>query len=136
MSSRKFLSYLEYAIKDSFFQISQWNDNNSIVIGVYQPNYTGDENGQLILWDRVKIKWQTQDGKQPYDRSKECSILTDFATAMNLECEHAISLAFVAGFGSLFVIVLLIFIILKRRYVNKLLYLSGIELSHFTLKKL
>ena len=71
----------------------------------------------MILWDRVKIKWQTQDGKQPYDRSKECSILTDFATAMNLECEHAISLAFVAGFGSLFVIVLLIFIILKRRYV-------------------
>ena len=61
------------------------------------------------------IKWFTADGTLPYDMAKECSILSGFATATNLECEHAISLAFVVGFGSLFMIVLLIFIIVKRR---------------------
>jgi hypothetical protein len=35
---------------------------------------------------------------------------------LNIECEHAISVAFVIGFGSLFCILLLTFIIVKRRY--------------------
>lgn len=87
------------------------------MIGVYRPNYTGNENGRIIEWNKHRLRWFTADGSVPTDRSKDCSILSDFADALSIECEHAISLAFVVGFGTLFLILLLIFIIVKRRQV-------------------
>ena len=99
-------------------QIIQWYGNTNHVIGEYQPNYTNDSskgNGKLIEWNRLNLKWFTPDGLKPADKSKECSILSDFAEASNLECEQAITVAFVGGFGSLFIMLLLIFIIVKRR---------------------
>lgn len=109
----------------SNIKIVQWYANATHVIGVYQPNYSlneksvdepGAEPGDLIEWNSHLLRWQTGDASKPNDRSKKCTILSTFAEALNLECEHAISLAFVIGFGSLFCILLLIFIIVKRRY--------------------
>ena len=97
----------------------QWrSENESKVIGSYEPKYEKNDKGHLAEWDSIEIKWYTANGQQPADRLRECAILTDFANAMDLKCENAISLAFVAGFGSLFILVLLIFVILKRRYVH------------------
>ena len=96
----------------------QWrSENESKVIGSYEPKYEKNDKGHLAEWDSIEIKWYTANGQQPADRLRECAILTDFANAMDLKCENAISLAFVAGFGSLFILVLLIFVILKRRYI-------------------
>ena len=103
-------------------QIIQWrgdpgsNNSYSSIIGEYKPNYTGNEKiTGIVEWNRHVLKWFTADGTRPTDRAKDCSILSAFAEALSLECEHAISLAFVVGFGTLFVILLLIFIIVKRR---------------------
>ena len=96
----------------------QWrSENESKVIGSYEPKYEKNDKGHLAEWDSIEIKWYTANSQKPADRLRECAILTDFANALDLKCENAISLAFVAGFGSLFILVLLIFVILKRRYV-------------------
>ena len=82
--------------------------------------------GRLIEWNAARLKWFTSNGEKPIDHSKDCSILSSFATALNIECEHAISVAFVIGFGSLFCILLLTFIIVKRRYCLHFLFGGGI----------
>ena len=97
------------------FQIIQWYDNESHDIGEYTPGYTENEIGDITTWDARKLKWQTPDGSTPLDRVKECGFLSGFAESLGLECENAISLAIVVGFGTLFVILILIFIIVKRR---------------------
>ena len=81
--------------------------------------------GRLIEWNAARLKWFTSNGEKPIDHSKDCSILSSFATALNIECEHAISVAFVIGFGSLFCILLLTFIIVKRRYCLHFLFGGG-----------
>ena len=105
-------------ILKTLFQIIQWYPNASQDIGVYEPNYTeasGDGKGKLLWWKSDRLRWQTPDGAWPVDRSKECSILTGLAEVTELECEHAIILAFVIGFGVLLVVILLVFTFLKRR---------------------
>ena len=62
-----------------------------------------------------ELHQQTPDGSKPPDRSQECGFLSGFAESLSLKCENAISLAIVVGFGTLFVILILIFIIVKRR---------------------
>lgn len=101
-------------------QLTQWFGNDTKVIGVYEPDYSphsgsraGD--GKLIEWNAADLRWMTPDGSKPKDQSKECSILSHFATALNLECEEAITVTFVIGFGSLLLVVLVLFLIFKRR---------------------
>ena len=104
----------------------QWYDNDTHEIGVYEPNYTPEPTfgrGRLIEWNADRLRWFTPNGEKPVDHSKDCSILSSFATALNIECEHAITVAFVICFGSLFCLLLLTFIVVKRRY---LLYLMCI----------
>ena len=111
----------------------QWrSENESKVIGSYEPKYEKNDKGHLAEWDSIEIKWYTANGQQPADRLRECAILTDFANAMDLKCENAISLAFVAGFGSLFILVLLIFVILKRRYIFFFFHLQDNFLENYT----
>merc|ERR1719458_1351340 len=119
----------------SHIKIVQWYQNDSRVIAIYRPNYEdshegSDQNdgqstlrpGKLTDWKRQDIRWQTPDGKQPKDfvNDRKCSILSNFATVLNLNCEEAITVAIVVGFGTLFVILILIFIIVKRRYEAKM----------------
>ena len=99
----------------------QWYQNDSQVIGVYQPNYeeskgSGTE-GKLTEWKSENIRWQTSDRKQPRDfvNDRKCSILSNFATVLNLGCEEAITVVFVIGFGALFILLLAVFMVFKRR---------------------
>jgi hypothetical protein len=71
--------------------------------------------GGLVEWYAHNIRWQTPDGSQPNDHAKDCSILSDFATALDMECEHAIILAFVIGFAVLLCSVLFCCFVFKRR---------------------
>ena len=108
----------------SIYQIVQWYQNDSRVIGVYKPNYEDVEfvrkEGRLTDWKREDIRWKTPDGKQPKDfvNDRKCSILSKFATVLNLNCEEAITVAFVIGFGALFILLLIVFMVFKRRQVN------------------
>ncbi len=76
------------------------------------------------------LKWQTPDGLKPTDRSdRVCTILSQFANAVDLDCEKAIALAFGIGFGVFFVILVVIFIIVKRRYVSHSYFRSNVPLA-------
>merc|ERR1719458_488611 len=119
----------------SHIKIVQWYQNDSRVIAIYRPNYEdshegSDQNdgqstlrpGKLTDWKRQDIRWQTPDGKQPKDfvNDRKCSILSNFATVLNLNCEEAITVAFVIGFGALFILLLTVFMVFKRRYEQKM----------------
>ena len=104
----------------------QWFQNDSRIIGVYKPNYEehSDErnlddptDGKITDWKREQIRWQTYDGEQPKDfvNDQKCSILSHFATVLNLGCEEAITVAFIIGFGALLLVLLGVFIVFKRR---------------------
>ena len=92
------------------------------MIGVYKPNYDDVDlvrkEGRLTDWKREDIRWQTPDGKQPKDfvNDRKCSILSNFATVLNLNCEEAITVAFVIGFGALFILLLIVFMVFKISY--------------------
>ena len=112
-------------------QIQQWYSNETHEIGVYEPNYDdgsgggggggirndSGEPGRLLAWKGHNIRWQTEDGAMPADHSKDCSILSDLATALDVDCERAIILAFVMVFGVLLVLLALLFFVFKRRYI-------------------
>ncbi len=123
----------------SNIKIIQWYDNETHEIGIYEPDYnaapisdaaifpTKDPaavadilagQGRLLEWNKHNIRWKTPDGVRPNDHSKDCSILSDLATALNIECEHAIIFAFVLGFGLLLCCVLCVCFVFKRRSVN------------------
>ena len=95
----------------------QWYNNETHEIGVYVPDYTTSAhgNGQVVAWNGHAIRWQTPDGALPDDHAADCFILSGFVTAHDIKCEHAIVLAFIIGFGVLFGVLLLTFLILKRR---------------------
>lgn len=100
----------------------QWYDNLTHTVGVYEPDYLDKSGrGKLIQWTPERIHWQTPDKTIPMDHSKECSILSDFATAINVECEHAIMIVFIFGFLITFVLLLSVIIIFKRRYDKNIL---------------
>ena len=93
---------------------------------MFEPDYTaklysdnGDllstGRGHLLEWNAHNIRWQTPDGSKPNDHAKDCSILSDFATALDIECEHAIIFAFVIGFAVLLCSVLFVCFVFKRR---------------------
>jgi len=97
----------------------QWYDNDTHEIGVYEPNYVtnnSENHGHLIEWNAERLKWFTLDGEKPVDHSKDCSVLSSFATSLKIECEHAISVVFAIGLAFLVLILLCIFFIVKRRY--------------------
>jgi len=75
-----------------------------------------DAHGRFLSWNASAVRWRTSDGEKPADHSEECGALSAFANALDVDCERAIVLAFVAGFAVLLAILLLIFYVLKRRY--------------------
>ncbi|TRY61846.1 hypothetical protein TCAL_10559 [Tigriopus californicus] len=106
----------------SNIKIIQWYGNISYEVGIYEPDYASisGNGGKLLVWNDSLIQWQTSDGSLPNDHSKDCSILSNFATALNVECEEAIILAFIMGFGVLLAILVLTFFFFKRRYERKM----------------
>ncbi|XP_040568562.1 uncharacterized protein [Lepeophtheirus salmonis] len=108
----------------SNIRIIQWFGNETHEIGVYEPEYNRQTStgikGRLIEWNAHKLRWQTLNHRKPKDHAKHCSILSSFATSLDIECEHAISIAFLIGFGTLLGIILFIFVIVKRRYERKM----------------
>lgn len=106
----------------SNIKIIQWYGNTSYEVGIYEPDYAtiSGNGGKLLVWNDSLIQWQTSDGSLPNDHSKDCSILSNFATALNVECEEAIILAFIIGFGVLLAFLVLTFFFFKRRYERKM----------------
>jgi hypothetical protein len=66
-------------------------------------------------WDERIIQWQTVDGSKPLDNPKECGILSTFATKLRIECQLAITIIFMIGFGILLFIIFIVFLVFKRR---------------------
>lgn len=67
--------------------------------------------------NKSAIVWLTSDGSVPWD-GKEASphcVLAGFATALNVDCEVAIVIANITGFGLLGTLLIVAFIIVKRR---------------------
>merc|ERR1711971_1346209 len=118
----------------SNIRIMQWRQprNSSkfqwFEVGEYEPNYDKDltasldnsTNGQLTEWDPEAIVWQTVDGKKPLDNPKECGILSSFATNLDIECQLAITIAFIIGFALLLLNLFIVLLIFKRGYEMKM----------------
>ena len=113
----------------SNIRIMQWRQGRNsskfqwFEVGEYEPNYDKDltasldnsTNGQLTEWDPMAIVWQTLDGKKPLDNPKECGILSSFATNLDIECQLAITIAFIIGFALLLLNLFIVLLIFKRR---------------------
>ena len=115
----------------SNIKIMQWRQprNSSkagfgyVEVGEYEPNYDKDltasldnsTNGKLTEWNAEQIVWQTVDGKKPLDNPKECGILSSFATNLDIECQLAITIAFIIGFALLLLNLFIVLLIFKRR---------------------
>ncbi len=105
----------------SNIKIMQWYDNATHEIGVYEPNYANASvTGRMLYGFGDNLIWQTVDGAKPSDRSAECGVLSKFADALDLDCEKAIVLAFVIGFGVLFSLLVVAFFVYKRRYEKRM----------------
>ena len=97
----------------------QWYGNHTHTIGVYEPNYSPSSSrsnkGKLIEWNAADLQWKTPDGAKPDDQSKDCSILSSFASALDLECYEATTVVLLMAFGGIFTLLLILFIFFKRR---------------------
>ena len=113
------------------------DDNESRLIkyevGVYEPNYdlesmdieTDDDLvGRMITWNDTNLQWQTQDGVKPLDNPIECGILSSFATYLDIKCQLAITFTFLIALGIVLFILLIFFLLQKRRYSDIILYYS------------
>ena len=89
-------------------------------IGVYTPNYDIDNGTSSLDWYEELIHWRTKDGTKPSDQVRECGFLSSFAAALNLECQIAITLAFLLGFVFLLMGLLALFAFLKIRYERRM----------------
>ena len=81
-----------------------------------EEHMTNGSNGKMIEWHLEILNWFTEDGSKPLDNPKECGILSSFATDLDIECQLAITIAFIIGFAILLVFILTVFLIFKRRY--------------------
>ena len=85
-------------------------------IGIYEPKYDKETGGGgMTHWNEKNLKWFTSDGRKPRDHSKNCGVLNMFATSLKMDCHKAMIVAFVIGFGVLFCILRLVFLVVKRR---------------------
>ena len=73
------------------------------------------------IFNKSKIVWLTKDGLQPVDEVDDSSIclLEDFAQLLHVECELAIVVANILGFGIFASFLILFFFFFKRRYERK-----------------
>ena len=122
-------------------RIMQWlkNTSNEIFehdIGLYVPNYevmetskTNSTKGKMAKWNERKIRWQTIDGTKPLDNPKECGILSSFATKLDIECQLAITVVFIIGFGIILFIIFIVFLVLNRRFV---LHILSLKINYYS----
>ena len=113
----------------SNIRIMQWrrpvngSETEWFEVGEFEPNYDKDSteeledqsDGDLTEWNPTAIIWQTEDGKKPLDNPKECGILSSFATNLDIECQLAITIAFIIGFALLLLTLFIVMLIFKRR---------------------
>ena len=93
-------------------------------VGVYEPNYdlesmdieTDDDLvGNMIVWNETNLQWQTEDGVKPLDNPIKCGILSSFATNLDIKCQLAITFSFLIALGLVLFILLIFFLLQKRR---------------------
>ncbi|KAE8743927.1 NeuroparsinReceptor [Frankliniella occidentalis] len=107
--------------RSSVLQVVQWLNNKTYTVGTYFPNTSVAEGGGRLELNKSAIVWLTPDGSVPLDGKEtlpQC-VLAGFANALNVNCEVAIAIANVAGFGLLGTLLIVAFIIMKRRYDQK-----------------
>ncbi|KAF4518035.1 hypothetical protein B566_EDAN009268 [Ephemera danica] len=126
------ISFREGPSRVSLINVVQWYNNESFIVGTYYPNNTGNGTGLLNL-NVSAIRWVTADGKQPDDGTEPppTCFVSPLADFFNTSCEIAIVIINLLGFGILGTILLLTFILMKRRYekmTEKYMRSMGIDL--------
>lgn len=99
----------------------QFRNGTIHTIGHYKPNVTDNKRkllmGKLML-NESAIVWFTENGKKPNDGAlppSSCAV-EPLATLLNVECYEAVIYLNIFVFSVLFVIVLVAFLVMKRRY--------------------
>lgn len=107
--------------RSSVIQVVQWLDNKTYTVGTYFPNASAPGGEGRLELNKSAIVWLTADGKVPWDgkeNSPQC-VLAVLADALNVSCEVAIVIANITGFSLLGSLLVVAFIIMKRRYDQK-----------------
>ncbi|XP_046448251.1 receptor-type guanylate cyclase gcy-5-like [Daphnia pulex] len=109
----------------SDIQVFQWINKSSELIGRFLPvartKLTKPTSGPPNL-NKSLIKWLTWDGKQPVDDPEPGTtvcVLDGLANLLNVECEAAIVVANILGFGVFAGCLVVFFFVFKRRYERK-----------------
>ena len=73
------------------------------------------------IFNKSRIVWLTRDGRQPVDEADDSAIcvLEGLAQLLHVECEVAIVVANILGFGIFASFLILFFFFFKRRYERK-----------------
>ncbi|CAL8112812.1 unnamed protein product [Orchesella dallaii] len=111
----------------STIHVVQWYNRTTNIVGTWYPKKASDQSdgstataGHLALKKEL-IKWLTPDQSVPNDGSEpptKC-VLETLASALDVTCEVAIVIANVIGFGILGFILVICFLVIKRRYDKK-----------------
>ncbi|PSN54801.1 hypothetical protein C0J52_02008 [Blattella germanica] len=101
------------ASRVSDINVMQWLNKTTRIVGSFYPNVL-DLNLSSIVWLSADGR-KPSDGKEPLPRC----ILDGLATLLGTSCEVAIVTVNVVGFGLLGLVLIIAFIVMKRRYDRK-----------------
>ncbi|KAK2703017.1 uncharacterized protein LOC136042185 isoform X2 [Artemia franciscana] len=105
--------------------VLQFNNETYNVVGVFRPNFSAHfkDSEMSLKYGKLELNndrfiWLTEDGAIPDDGSSiiNACLIAPFANSLNLECEYAIVVANVIGFGAILLIVIIFGLIYKNRY--------------------
>ena len=114
----------------SNIEIIQWLKTETKLkkykVGIYRPNYekelkdndTDNDLKGTIEWNEKNLRWQTVNGLKPIDNPVKCGVLSSFATDLEVECQLAITFAFLIALAVVLFLLLFFFLIQKRRHVK------------------
>ncbi|XP_076647965.1 uncharacterized protein LOC143356288 [Halictus rubicundus] len=119
------INFLGGPSRYSVINVVQYINNETRLVGHFYPNVSEEKqeivggrldlNESAIVWLSNKIP---DDGSEPPQRC----VIADFADFLNVSCEVAFAIMNILGIGVLAMVVIIGFIIIKRKYEEKVKY--------------
>ncbi|XP_021935929.1 receptor-type guanylate cyclase gcy-4-like isoform X2 [Zootermopsis nevadensis] len=112
------------ASRVSDINVVQWLNNRTQVVGVFRPNVSAvrqEISGGILELNLSAIIWLSADGRKPTDGKEpppRC-LLEGLATVLDVTCDVAFVAVNIIGFGLLGIVLIIAFLVVKRRYDKK-----------------
>ncbi|PNF24218.1 hypothetical protein B7P43_G15826 [Cryptotermes secundus] len=112
------------ASRVSDINVLQWLNNRTQVVGSFHPNFSvlhQELSGGRLELNLSTIVWLTADGRKPTDGKElppRC-LLEGLAILLDITCDLAFVAVNIIGFGLLGIVLIIAFLVVKRRYDKK-----------------